>query len=148
MLHHLDYINKLLQHYYPNVLQPPYQNSISAIAWNSWKAIWTVCIEPDQVALQNKETQNPENKRPNDVRVVSVVIPHQEEENAKGLSSAATETFSEADAVLEEKGEKKEINELENGRQSTYHSKWHDTNGRDMHSTAKADFIFLHCSAE
>ena len=37
---------------------------------------------------------------------------------ARGMNSAATETVTETDAVLEGKGERKEINELGNGKHS------------------------------
>ena len=42
---------------------------------------------------------------------------------SKELDSAAIETVTEIVAMLDGKGEKKEINELENGKHSTYHSK-------------------------
>ena len=49
-------------------------------------------------------------------------LPHQKEETSKGLNYVAGETVSEADAMLEKKGENKKIHELENGKHSTYHS--------------------------
>ena len=57
-LYHLDYINSPLQYYYPKVEQTPCQTfkkaflcSIIATAWNSWMAIWTLHIEPEQEPL-------------------------------------------------------------------------------------------------
>ena len=50
-----------------------------------------------------------------------------------GMDCAATETVGKPDSMLEEKGEKKEINEPENGKHSTCSSEWHNTTSKFVH---------------
>ena len=56
------------------------------------------------------------------IGIASVAITRSEEEIARALDTAASETTSEAGAVLEKKDIKKEMNEQENGKHSTCHS--------------------------
>ena len=90
MLYHFDFINKCWQYCYPIVRQPTLPNSwktiwcsISATPWSLCKAIWTLCIEPDQIALQDKGTMKI--KAP--MRGCSI-----RKEITKGLDSASAET--------------------------------------------------------
>ena len=65
--------------------------------------------------------------------ITSVVITTSGRGNHRELDISATETVSKADAMPEEKGENKEINELENGEHSACCSECHVTTGKVVH---------------
>ena len=78
----------------------------SVTAWSSYKAM-NLAHRTEQGPLQDKETQNAENKRPYNGCDICSHNEIRKRKLSKELNSAATETVSEAGTMLEKKDERK-----------------------------------------
>ena len=96
--------------------------NISAIAWSTYKALWALCIEPEQESFLDKGDSEVWKQKAQWVGMASIAITTSGIGNSMKLDSAATQIVPEVDTELHMKTERQKISKLENHKYSTCHS--------------------------